>query len=123
MADPLDSPKSLLSFAREDIRKLNRNSRLFSTVTHIPTSFITIRSPDTIFRLTFRDRIPSRLSRDVCNIALELRNALDQVGFAIAALDGSNPSSGTYFPFSRSAAMGWTPPHTYGIECQTGAVK
>jgi hypothetical protein len=25
--------------------------------------------------------------------------------------------------WQRMIAMGWTPPHTYGIECQTGAVK
>jgi hypothetical protein len=124
MADPLDSPKSLLSFAREDIRKLNPEFEAFFNSN--PYTYVVHHDPQSghdFHRLTFRDRIPSRLSRDVCNIALELRNALDQVGFAIAALDGSNPSSGTYFPFSRSAAMGWTPPHTYGIECQTGAVK
>jgi hypothetical protein len=36
----------------------------------------------------------------------------EQIALGLRQAEGGTP-----------VAMGWTPPHTYGIECQTGDVK
>ena len=60
-----------------------------------------------------RQRPTSAQKRSTGNVKLDLVMPLRRVRVTTTLSRSS----------SREKAMGWTPPHTYGIECQTGDVK
>ena len=103
MSAGFDSPKSLISHAKEDLSNVIATSKeVFRRGGH---EQIIDREPETghkRYKIRFAGKVPARVSYDINNILNNLRHSLDQgLVASVEALTGKR--SGTiYFPFRTS---------------------
>jgi hypothetical protein len=99
MPDPLASPKSMLSRAKRQIAELDVHIKKF--MEDKPWSAVVEKDADGITNL-HKIKFTARLSDDLAHIVFEsannLRAALDQLGFAVAQLNGHREPKSCKFP-------------------------
>ena len=106
MADIFSSARLLISGAREDIFKIDRQIEVFFHSK--PYAQVIDRDREAgidIHKLKMIKKLPALLGRDVSRIASDLRSALDQTGFACAKAAGNRRLKYTYFPIAASEAQ------------------
>jgi len=103
MADLFESPERLIAWANKNILYLKDKVDLFFKENPYEPFF----EPDSkkpgwlVVKARLKKPLPDYLSETVADILDNLRSALDQTLYAIAALDGDVPAGSVYFPFSR----------------------
>jgi hypothetical protein len=102
MSDTFESPKRLIAWANKNILDLKDRVELFFK----DGPYERFSEPDSnklgwlVFKARLNKPLPDYFSETVADILDNLRSALDQTLYAIAALDGDVPAGSVYFPFS-----------------------
>lgn len=105
MGDPLESPKLCLSYARDDIQDLdNKFEAFFMSNPYTKVIEHDLKAGMDVHKVKLTKQLPARISHLANRIAVEMRSALDQCGYAIAKASGNTRLKGTYFPFARTAS-------------------
>jgi hypothetical protein len=98
----LESPKSCLVRAQELIDDLEAKINQFSAGAYNHVIDVDKRTGDQLYKFKLVKPIPMVLSNVAKDAIVNLRDALDQLGFACAVATGNPNSKQAYFPFADS---------------------
>jgi hypothetical protein len=102
MSDPFESPKRLIAWANKNILDLKDKVEVFFK----ENPYEKFVEPDSnkpgwfVAKARLKKPLPDYFSETVADILDDMRSALDQTLYAIAALDGDVRPGKVYFPFS-----------------------
>jgi hypothetical protein len=105
VTDPFSSARLLIRGAYEDIDRLDAAfDAFFKSEPYAKVVETDPHGAVDFHKVKMTKKLPALLSRDVARVGNELRSALDQAGYAMAAASGKARLKYTYFPFGASTA-------------------